>query len=124
MAQPWKDKTVLVVEDDEINYFYLKTVLNPTGCSVLRAVMGNDVEGILQENKTVNLILMDIRLPDINGYEVTRKLRSLGYSLPIIAQTAYAMIGDRDLAIKSGCDDYISKPLSPAQLISLMEKYL
>jgi two-component system, cell cycle response regulator DivK len=124
MAQPWKDKTVLVVEDDEINYFYLKTVLNPTGCNVLRAVMGNDVEGILQEHKTVNMILMDIRLPDINGYEVTKKLRSLGYTLPIIAQTAYAMVGDRDLAIKSGCDDYISKPLSPAQLISLMEKYL
>jgi two-component system, cell cycle response regulator DivK len=124
MAHPWQNKTILVVEDDEINYFYIKTVLSPTGCKVLRVVMGKDVVGVMQEHAEINLVLMDIRLPDINGHEVTKSLRGMGYTLPIIAQTAYAMIGDRELALESGCNDYISKPLSPSQLISLMEKYL
>jgi CheY-like chemotaxis protein len=69
------------------------------------------------------MILMDIRMPEMGGYEATREIRQFNKNVIIIAQTAYALPGDREKALKAGCNDYISKPINKAELLSLMQKY-
>ncbi|QGY44096.1 PAS domain S-box protein [Maribellus comscasis] len=115
---------VLVVEDDESSYYYLKTVLEKTGVNIVRAANGKEAVDICMSDSNIKMVLMDINLPIMNGYEATKIIKSHLPQMPIIAQTAYAVSGDKEKALKAGCDDYLSKPIQINYLIEKMEKYL
>ncbi len=121
----WNDKTVLVVEDVEMNYLYIDEILEDTGINRLWAKTGKEALQLFKQHKDkLDIILMDIMLPDIDGYQVTKQIRHEDGSIPIIAQTAFALSGDQEKAIDAGCNGYIPKPLNQTDLIRLMGKYL
>ena len=120
----WKDKTVLIAEDDEENYLYLKELLVPTNISIIRAKDGNEALEIATNSTPPDLVLLDVKMPGIDGYEVSRKLKAHSKAIPIIIQTAYAMDEDQKKAKEALCDEYISKPLEKEHLFRLMSKYL
>jgi CheY-like chemotaxis protein len=119
-------KHVLIVDDDVRNIFSLTSVLEDHGMRVSFAENGRDAIKVLQEKKDVDLVLMDIMMPEMDGYETTRAIRELPElrSLPIIALTAKAMKGDREKTIAAGASDYITKPVDTDQLLSLMRVWL
>lgn len=119
----FSNKTVLIVEDDEFNAEYLKECLENTGARLIHSVYGRAAVDVLESQK-VDLVLMDIRLTDIDGYTVTRQIRKNNPNLIIIAQTAYAAPEDKEKALNSGCNDYISKPVKREALLSVMHKQL
>jgi len=103
-ALKWNEKTVLIVEDNHANWEFFKAVLAKTGASLVRASTGQEALDYAISNDPLDLILMDIQMPDINGYEATKKIRQLHKNLPIIAQTAYAMPHDRERSLTAGCN--------------------
>jgi PAS domain S-box-containing protein len=122
-AQPRFSGHVLVAEDVEGNQAMIKSLLNKMGLEVTIAADGNEV---LQKafTRQFDLILMDIQMPYMNGYEATKALRKEGITTPIIAQTAYAMKGDDKKCFEAGCDDYLAKPIVRSQLVEMLAKYL
>ncbi len=121
-----KNKKVLIVDDDIRNIYSLTNALEEEGMHCLTAENGKDALQLLKENPTVEIILMDIMMPEMDGYEATREIRSIGKftKLPIIALTAKAMKGDREKCLNAGMSDYISKPVNIEQLLSLMRIWL
>jgi signal transduction histidine kinase/DNA-binding response OmpR family regulator len=115
-------KHILVVDDDVRNLFALTTVFERYNINVITAESGREAINILNENPNIEMILMDIMMPEMDGYETTQKIRRehKNSSLPIIAVTAKAMKGDRQKCIEAGASDYITKPLKIDQLLSLM----
>ncbi len=120
----WKNQTILIVEDDEISYKYLHKILEKTGLIIIRALTGNEAVDICDKHDEIKLVLMDIQLPGINGYQATEKIREFKPDLPIIAQTAHALPEDRQKSIESGCNDYISKPIKRQSLLSKIDHFL
>jgi len=118
------NKKILIVEDDESNYNFLEVVLENSGLEIIWAKNGKEAIEFCTTNTDINLVLMDINLPDMSGYEVTKKIKGICNNLTIIATTAYALAGDREKSIKAGCDNYIAKPIKPAELLKLLNNYL
>jgi PAS domain S-box-containing protein len=116
-------KLSLIVEDMEMNYIYLKALLEPLGFSAIWAKDGNEAIKMAFENKNIDLILMDIRLPNTDGYEATRIIKGIRPNLPIIAQTANALADERKKALESGCNDYITKPIYKDSFIKTLSIY-
>jgi len=112
----WHDKNILIVEDDVMSYIYLKEVLRSTHANILYANTGQKAIEMVKEHSEIDLILMDIKLPDISGYEVTNSIKKLR-NVPVIAQTAFAMADDHKKSLEVGCDDYISKPINRKKLL-------
>jgi len=119
-------RKVLIADDDVRNVFALASVLERHGVEVLFAENGHEAIAALEANPEVDLVLMDIMMPELDGYEATRRIRSDGRfaKLPIISLTAKAMKGDREKSIESGASDYITKPVETDQLLSLMRVWL
>jgi len=119
-------KNVLVVDDDVRNLFALTTAFERYNINTITAESGRDAMTILSENKNIDIVLMDIMMPEMDGYETTQKIRRehKNSTLPIIAVTAKAMKGDREKCIEAGASDYITKPLKIDQLLSLMRIWL
>jgi PAS domain S-box-containing protein len=120
----WTGRTILIAEDEEVNYSLLETILKPTGVGILRAKTGLEAIQYCTSEMRINLVLMDVKMPDLDGLEATRQIKSLRKSLPIIAQTAYAMSTDENNCLKAGCDDYISKPLRIDDLLKKIDQYI
>lgn len=119
----WKDKLILVAEDDELNFEYMKALLEPTQAKVIRAKDGSQVIKIISK-LSFDLILMDIRLPILNGIQATTQLRESGVKTPIIAQTAFAMDDDEQKCLEAGCNRYIAKPISKEKLFMMIDELL
>ncbi len=117
------NKTILIVEDDFYNAEYLKEIISGFGLNILQAENGKEAVE-LSISQPVDMVLMDIRLPDIDGYEATRQIRMHKSKLKIIAQTAYASQNEKQKAIEAGCDDYISKPTKKNILLLMLNKHL
>ena len=119
-------RRVLVVDDDVRNVFALASALEAHGMEVRFAENGREGLQSLQADPVVDLVLMDIMMPEMDGYETTRAVRELPEfkALPIVALTAKAMKGDREKSIASGASDYITKPVDTDQLLSLMRVWL
>ena len=119
-------KTLLVVEDDPTSRHYMKELLEPNGFKLIMCETGQEGLKAFRTNTAIDLILMDIKLPDIQGLEVSRKIRSMdsGDAIPIIAQTAYAMSEDARKSLDAGCDDYISKPIDGKTLLEKIDRLL
>jgi HAMP domain-containing protein/signal transduction histidine kinase/DNA-binding response OmpR family regulator len=120
------NKTILIVDDDVRNLFALTTAFERYQINCITAESGQEAINILTENKSVDMVLMDIMMPEMDGYETTQKIRRehKNSSLPIIAVTAKAMKGDREKCIEAGASDYITKPVKIDQLLSLMRVWL
>lgn len=119
----FKGKSILIVEDDFYNAEYLKEVMREYGFLVIHASTGIEAISIALEEQ-IDVILMDIRLPDITGYDVTQKIKEQKPNIKIIAQTAFASMEDKQKAIDAGCDNYISKPIRSELLIELLTEEL
>jgi len=119
-------KNVLIVADDVRNIFSLTSVLEQHGMNVTFAENGKDAIAKLEAAESVDLVLMDVMMPEMDGYETTRAIRDRPKfrNLPIIALTAKAMKGDREKCIEAGASDYITKPVDTEQLLSLMRVWL
>lgn len=116
-------RPLLVVEDDKASYLLIKEFLKPLNIDIHHVVDGKDAVNFVKLNPDVRLILMDIKLPFMDGYEATRSIKKINPKIPIIAQTAYAMVGDREKALNAGCDDHITKPLDFNKLQELVKPY-
>jgi PAS domain S-box-containing protein len=122
-ADQLKKLKILIVEDDEISYSLLKRMLQKMSKEVLHAMTGIDAIEICRNNPDLDLILMDIRMPVMDGNEATRSIRQFNKDVIIIAQTAYAFSGDKEKALEAGSNDYISKPVSTERLFDLIKKH-
>jgi len=118
-------KKILLVEDNELNRDMLSRRLMRKGYEVVTAVNGEEGVSFAKEHKP-DLILMDMSLPIIDGWEATRQIKTAPemQKIPIIALTAHAMVGDREVAMKAGCDDYDTKPIVLERLLEKIEKLL
>jgi len=120
----WKDKSILVAEDEISNYELVKATLLKTNAKLLWAKNGKETVEICKNNDTIDLILMDIRMPEMNGYEATKIIKEMRHDLPVISLTAYAMADDMEKSLEAGCDDYIAKPIKPQDLIDKISLYI
>jgi len=116
-------KTVLVVEDDIDNYTLIEAILADTGLKIIHTEFGKEAVQIAL-SQSLDLVLMDIRLPDLNGYSATREIKEQKPDLRIIAQTAYAAQDDKQKALDAGCSDYISKPIHKKLLLDMIKKHI
>jgi CheY-like chemotaxis protein len=117
-----RTKKILIVEDDISSRLYLNKILEKTGASLLVACDGKEAIEAAKANPDIDIILLDIQLPVIDGYGAARIIREFRNDVIIIAQTAYSLLGDREKIIASGFDDYIVKPIFPQQLIEKLTK--
>ncbi len=115
---------ILVAEDEESNYLYLKTIIENIQAEVVHAWNGQEALDIIKKDQDFNLILMDVKMPVLNGFEASREILKITKNIPIIAQTAYAMLGDKERALEVGCMDYISKPIKKEKLVKIIETYI
>lgn len=118
---------ILVVEDEEINYFLIKELLcheEKFKCEIIHASNGKEAIEVVESNLDIKLVFMDIKMPIMNGYEATKKIKEIKPDLPIIIQTAYNSKDDKEKAFSTGCDDFVSKPLDKEILDKILIKYL
>ncbi|MFW6371007.1 MAG: response regulator [Bacteroidota bacterium] len=116
--------SILVVEDDDFNYLMIETLLSLYNYHTIRAINGEEAVNICRQNKNLTLILMDIHMPVMDGFTATKNIRKNNKKIPIIAQTAFEVEEVKEKAIKSGCNDFITKPSMINHLIPLVEKYV
>lgn len=117
-------KTILIVEDDEYNHAFLKQLLSNINAKVVHAWNGKEAVELVKKDLTISLVLMDIKMPIMDGNEATRLIKKIRPELPVIAQTAYALINDKQKAFETGFDNYISKPVSKDSLLNLIACYM
>jgi len=124
--EPLRDRKVLVVDDDVRNIFALNSLLERHGMNVITATNGHDAIELLDDNPDLSLILMDVMMPEMDGYETMRRIREnpAHRQLPIISLTAKAMKGDREKCLQAGASDYVAKPVNTEQLLSLVRMWL
>jgi len=115
---------ILVAEDEDINYLYLEEVFANTGAKLIRAINGKNAVEIVKDNSNIDIILMDLKMPILNGYEATKQIKSFNPQLPILALTAYALTGDKLKAMAAGCDDYLTKPFNEEDLFDKITSWV
>lgn len=114
---------ILIVEDDDVSFLFLATILKKANYNFVRTTKGEDAINILKKDHNFFLILMDIKMPGLNGIATVEIIREFNTIIPIIAQTAYALSGDKEMLLKSGFNEYISKPIKKDQLFDIIKKY-
>ena len=123
-SSPLANFKILVAEDEEANFKYVEKILKREGYDLLRATNGFEAVEYARLYDDIDLILMDIKMPVMNGVEATREIKMIKPTIPIIATTAFAIPGDREVFLKAGCDDYIPKPIKPGILIQLISMHI
>ena len=120
-----KDKTILIAEDEISNFQYLKVLLKKTQANIIWAKNGQEAIDICKAGKPkIDIILMDLKMPKKSGIKATIEIKKMNPDLPIIAQTAFANMEDKDKALKAGCDDFLTKPLERSKLVKIIKNYL
>jgi signal transduction histidine kinase len=120
----WKNKRIMLVEDDVSSLAFMRVLFKLTQAELVFVSKGQEAIDLFMNERNFDLVLMDVQLPDINGLEVTKMIKSIDSNIPVIAQTAYAMQGDDLKCIKSGCDEYISKPIKISDLFLKIDRLL
>ena len=121
----WNNRVVLITEDEEVNFYYLKTLLQRADAKVLRARNGKEAVDIISEyGGGIDLILMDLNMPVMDGYEAMRIIKDRHPAIPIIAQTAYTKNNDRHRCLQAGFNDYIAKPINRMALYRMVNDNL
>jgi signal transduction histidine kinase/CheY-like chemotaxis protein len=120
---PSRKLKFLIAEDDEVSSFYLTSILKSINCEILESFNGAEAVEQFRCNPDVDIILMDLKMPVMDGFEATQEIRKLNSEVIIIIQTAYAFTSDKEKSIKVGCNEYISKPIKEEELLDLINKY-
>jgi len=124
MMYDWKSKTILIAEDEEDNLELLDAILEITNAKIVKALNGKEVVHTFKNIGNIDLILMDIKMPEMDGLKATKEIREIDKKIPIIAQTAYALTGDKEKALAAGCTSYIPKPIDGDRLLKMISEYL
>ena len=119
-----KSLKILIAEDESNSAFFLKTLFKRYARELIHAETGEQTVEICRNNPDIDVVLLDIKMPDIDGYTAAKMIREFNKNMIIIAQTAFAMKGDREKAIDAGCNDYIAKPLKKEPLLDIIKKNL
>lgn len=119
-----KNLKILITEDDEASHFLLSLILGDISQDIIHARTGLEAVELCRHNPDIGLILMDVKMPIYSGFQATQHIREFNKDVIIIAQTAYALSGDKENAISAGCNDYLSKPIMKDKLLSTIKKYL
>lgn len=119
-----EENLVLIAEDDDISYQFLSTVFTKFGVPHLRASTGTDAIKIINENSNIKLIMMDIKMPHLDGLSATKSIKQSRPEVIVVAQTAYALNSEKAELLREGCDDYISKPIDIEKLKQILINYL
>jgi len=117
-------KKILIAEDERTNYLFLEALLKRTNAILIWAETGKSALEAVQNDLSIDLVLMDIKMPEMNGYEATHEIKKIKPQMPIIAQTAYALAGEKEKILNAGCDDYLSKPIMGKILLEKIDHYL
>ncbi|HEX3007506.1 MAG TPA: PAS domain S-box protein [Bacteroidales bacterium] len=120
----WTGKTILLVEDEEVNIYFLQELLEPTGVTLLVARNASEAYALLASTPKINLILLDIKIQEVDGYEIAKVIKRSHPDVPIVAQTAYALAEERKKILESRFDDYISKPINNNIMFNVLSRYL
>jgi len=118
-----KGMTILIAEDDPSSYLFLELSLKREDIQIVHTINGEDTVQYVMDHPETALVLMDVKMPGMDGYDATIKIREFNRRIPIIIETAYALAGDKEMALKAGANDYIAKPIQKALLIELIDKY-
>ena len=124
LIQILKNKTILIVEDDLDSFSLLSKYLIKTDVKILYSPNGAEAIETIKNNKNIDLVLMDINLPVMDGYDATREIKKIRKDLPVISQTANAMLGDRKKSLDAGCDEYMAKPIRRMELLETIQRVL
>ncbi|MBK7628018.1 MAG: PAS domain S-box protein [Bacteroidales bacterium] len=117
--------TILIAEDDDTNFFYLNAIISREfGSKILHAENGREAIDLFSSNPDIRLVLMDIKMPEVDGIEATRQIKTIRSEVPVIAITAYAMSGDEERVLAAGCDGYLSKPISKEKLLRKIAEFV
>ncbi len=119
----WKNRVILIVEDEEVNGLFLEAVFQETGAQTLYAKNGKQAIELCKSINKIDLILMDIKMPVMNGLKATQEIKKFNKNIPIIAQTALSSEEDRENCLLAGCNDTITKPIEVEELLQLVNKY-
>jgi len=115
--------SVLVAEDDDTNYFFIYSILSRANVELYRAVNVREAIEICRDHPEIQLVFMDIKMPEVDGIEATIAIKAMRPSLTIIAQTAYVMQEDKEKALQAGCDGILPKPIKKADMLAYLDKY-
>jgi hypothetical protein len=119
----WSSKTILIAEDTESNYFFIEAFLERTHVNLLWAQDGEEAVQMFKDNH-VNLVLMDIMMPEKDGYDATREIKAINPDIPVIAQTALALPDDEEKCYNVGCDYVLVKPINSEDLIATIKRFI
>ncbi len=120
----WDKHIILIAEDECYNYLFLKELLSPTGVKLLHARDGKEAVELVRKNPQISLVLMDLKMPVMDGYTATRIIKELKPRMPVIAQTAYAMSEDKEKTADAGFDNFIAKPIVQDNFIKVLADYI
>jgi len=118
------NRELLIVEDEETSSLFLETILKNRFRKITSVKTGREAIEVCRSNPQIDIVLMDLKMPEMSGYETTREIRKFNKEVVIIAQTAFALAGDREKAIEAGCDDYIPKPIDKQLLLEMINNHL
>jgi two-component system, cell cycle response regulator DivK len=124
MEQNWDNKKLIIAEDSEINYILLQKILEKTGATLIWVKDGNELISAMAKDKDIDLILLDIHMPKLDGFSATRQLRKAGIETPVIAQSSFISASEIDEAFEAGCNDFIVKPFKKEELYAKMNALL
>jgi CheY-like chemotaxis protein len=124
MEKSWNDKKILIAEDSELNFILLKKNIEPWGASIIWAKDGKQLIDIVENNNDIDVILMDLSMPEMDGYTATKILRKNGFKKPIIAQSSFISESEIDMVFEAGCNDYITKPFKREELFNKINALL
>ena len=124
MTYNWEDKTIVIVEDNDVNYLLLKKQLRKTKATIAWLKNGLDSVNYIKDKKPADIVLMDVRMPIMDGIEATKLIKEILPDLPIIMQTACVIGSDYEDVKSSGCEDYIFKPIISADLLEKIKTYI
>lgn len=120
----WQGKIILVGEDEIINFRLLEIMLAITRVALIHAKSGTETLKLFQDSKNIDLILLDIKMPEMDGIEVTREIRKYSLQVPIIIQTAFALEEERIKSMKAGCNAFITKPIKQKELLQIIDSFI
>ncbi len=123
LNQDWGEKVILVVEDVDTNKIFFDAALRRTHAKIIWAQDGQEAIDMFRNNK-VDLVLMDLQIPIIDGYIATQEIKKIRPEIPVVAQTAHVMSGEKEKCLAAGCDDYLAKPIRLKILIDTLSKFL
>ena len=123
ISYDWKNKTILVADDIDSNYVYIKAAVKHTNVEVLWAKNGFEAVELVKKNSSINLVLMDIVMPDMDGFEATKQIKTFNSKIPVVCQTAYSTNENYKAALDCGFDSFMAKPIKVEGMLQIIDKF-